>query len=378
MGMDAILWLEDGTQWPGRMLGNSNNGFGEAVFTTSMSGYQELLTDPSYCGQILVFTTAHVGNVGINQEDFESTQVWPSAMVTQDVPRLPSNWRSNQSLPDWFPVPLLTDVDTRALVRHLRSQGAMRAVVTSDPSPETWAALQASPTMEGQNLIAKVTCKERTTSPALAKGDAGGANLGECQESVSVNRKKVVAFDFGMKSQMVKLLNQAGLEVIRVPSTTTAAEVFELKPDGVFLSNGPGDPAALGDIVEQVQQMLGKIPIFGICLGHQLLGRAVGADTFKLKFGHRGSNQPVKDVTTGRVEITSQNHGFAVDPKTLPPEAQVTHINLNDQTCEGLAIPEKFAFSVQYHPENAPGPHDSRYLFDRFIQIMEAFHAKTL
>lgn len=360
--MDAILWLEDGTKWPGRLLGSPKNGFGEAVFTTSMTGYQELLTDPSYCGQILVFTSAHIGNVGINREDFESSQVWPSAMVTQDVPRLHSNWRSNQSLPEWFPVPLLTDVDTRALVRHLRSQGAMRAVVTSDPSPETWAALQASPTMEGQNLIAKVTCKERTTSRA------GG-------DTVVAPGKKVVAFDFGMKSQMVKLLNQAGLEVIRVPSTTTAAEVFELKPDGVFLSNGPGDPAALGDIVAQVQQMLGKIPIFGICLGHQLLGRAVGADTFKLKFGHRGSNQPVKDVTTGRVEITSQNHGFAVDPKTLPPEAKVTHINLNDQTCEGLAISEKFAFSVQYHPENAPGPHDSRYLFDRFIQNMEAFHA---
>jgi carbamoyl-phosphate synthase small subunit len=354
--MKAVLMLEDGTEFAGRGFGAPGLSFGEVIFSTSMTGYQELLTDPSYCGQILVCTAAHVGNVGINAQDHESGRAWLAGFVVQDAPRKYSNWRADLSLDSWLVdhnVVGLCDVDTRAVVKHLREKGAMRGAVCSGEIPsDLLRRILDHPDLTGRDLVSEVTCAQATSF-----GDSG---------------LHVVAFDFGMKQHMMNLMKLHGLRVTRVPATTTAAEVMALKPDGVFLSNGPGDPAALQSVVDEINGLMGKVPIFGICLGHQLLGRALGGETYKLKFGHHGSNHPVKDLSTGRVEITTQNHGFAVDPQSLGPEVKQTHVNLNDGTCEGIACPEKRAFSVQYHPENAPGPHDSRYLFERFVSNMEA------
>lgn len=347
--------MEDGSEFWGRGFGAQGCSFGEVIFSTSMTGYQELLTDPSYCGQILVSTLAHVGNVGINPHDHESARPWLSGFVVQDAPRVYSNWRANQGLGAWLKaksVVGICDVDTRAVVKHLRTAGAMRGAICSEPVPaDLLEQVRAQAPLEGRDLASVVTCQTTTTH-----GDEG---------------LHVVAYDFGMKHHMMNLLRLRGLRVTRVPAATTAAEVLALKPDGIFLSNGPGDPAALGSIIEELKQLLGKRPVFGICLGHQLLGRALGANTFKLKFGHHGSNHPVKDLSTGRVEITTQNHGFAVDASTLPEGVELTHLNLNDGTCEGLAAKSLRAFSVQYHPENAPGPQDSRYLFERFVNGMK-------
>lgn len=353
--MQAVLMLEDGTRFPGRGFGAPGLSFGEVIFSTAMTGYQELLTDPSYCGQILVSTAAHVGNVGINAGDHESGRAWLAGFVVQDAPRKYSNWRADLSLDSWLvqhKVVGLCDVDTRAVVRHLREKGAMRGAVCSGEIPENLLdKILSHPDLVGRDLVREVTCRQTTSF-----GDGG---------------LHVVAYDFGMKQHMMSLMELHGLRVTRVPAGTTTAEVMALKPDGVFLSNGPGDPAALQSVVEQIQGFLGKVPIFGICLGHQLLGRALGGETYKLKFGHHGSNHPVKDLSTGRVEITTQNHGFAVNPESLAGRAELTHVNLNDLTCEGIACPDLRAFSVQYHPENAPGPHDSRYLFERFVSTME-------
>lgn len=353
--MKALLLLEDGTKFWGRGFGAPGVSFGEVIFSTSMTGYQELLTDPSYCGQILVSTLAHVGNVGINREDHESARPWLSGFVVQDAPRVYSNWRAQQGLGAWLKskeVVGLCDVDTRAVVKHLRTAGAMRGAICSGEVPsDLLEQVRAQEPLEGKDLASVVTCDTVTT-----RGDEG---------------LHVVAYDFGMKQHMVNLLLLRGLRVTRIPASTSAQEVLKMHPDGVFLSNGPGDPAALPGVVEQLKILLGKVPLFGICLGHQLLGRAVGAKTFKLKFGHHGSNHPVKELATGRVEITTQNHGFAVDPESLPEGVEMTHLNLNDGTCEGLAAPAHRAFSVQYHPENAPGPQDSRYLFERFVTSME-------
>lgn len=348
--------LEDGTEFAGRGFGAPGISFGEVIFSTAMTGYQELLTDPSYCGQILVSTAAHVGNVGINAQDHESGKAWLAGFVVQDAPRKYSNWRADLSLDSWLvehKVVGLCDVDTRAVVKHLRDKGAMRGAVCSGDIPsDLLQQILNHPDLTGRDLVKEVTCAKPTSF-----GDGG---------------LHVVAYDFGMKQHMMNLMDLHGLRVTRVPASTAAAETMALKPDGIFLSNGPGDPAALQGVVDQVNEMMGKLPIFGICLGHQLLGRALGGETYKLKFGHHGSNHPVKDLSTGRVEITTQNHGFAVDPTSLGGHVQLTHVNLNDGTCEGIACPEKMAFSVQYHPENAPGPHDSRYLFERFVKNMEA------
>lgn len=356
--MQGCLLLEDGTLFQGTGLGASGIRFGEVIFSTSMTGYQELLTDPSYRGQILISTAAHVGNVGINAEDHESRAAWLAGFVVQDTPRRYSNWRARQCLPTWLQeqgVVSLCEVDTRAVVRHLRERGAMRGAICNGPVPQgLLEQVQQSPHLKDQSLVDQVT-----TSQASAYGHSG---------------HHVVAYDFGMKNYMVDLLQQQGLKVTVVPARTPAEVVLGMKPRGVFLSNGPGDPETLGDIVGQVKTLLGKVPIFGICLGHQLLCRALGADTFKLKFGHHGTNHPVKDLHTGRVEITTQNHGYAVDTSTLPSNVKVTHVNLNDGTCEGISAPEACAFSVQYHPENAPGPQDSRYLFERFQANLESFH----
>ncbi len=352
----AVLMLEDGTVFQGRGFGAPGISFGEVIFSTAMTGYQELLTDPSYCGQILVSTAAHVGNVGINAEDHESGRPWLAAFAVQDTPRRYSNWRANLGLGPWLTehgVVGIADVDTRAVVKHLRSKGAMRGAVCSGEVPsDLLTQILAHPDLVGRDLVQEVTCSSITT--------AGTSGF------------HVVAYDFGMKQHMLNLMALHGLKVTRVPARTSAAQVMAMKPDGVFLSNGPGDPAALISVVDEISGFLGKLPVFGICLGHQLLARALGGETYKLKFGHHGSNHPVKDLRTGRVEITTQNHGFAVDPKTLGPDVEQTHINLNDGTCEGIACPAQRAFSVQYHPENAPGPHDSRYLFEHFVAQMEA------
>ena len=353
--MKACLLLEDGSKFEGRVLGARGIRFGEVIFSTSMTGYQELLTDPSYRGQILVSTLAHVGNVGINDGDHESRRAWLSGFVVQDTPRRYSNWRARQGLSEWLEeqgVVGLCDVDTRAIVKRLRQHGSMRGVVCAGTEPTNLLErVLSSPHLEGQDLVREVTSLQ-----AEVYGRDG---------------KHVVAYDFGMKNYMVNLLQHHGLKVTRVPAQTSAQEVLRLKPDGVFLSNGPGDPAALQPVVEEIKALLGEVPIFGICLGHQLLAQALGARTFKLKFGHHGTNHPVKDLATGRVEITTQNHGFAVVPESLPEGVEVTHVNLNDGTCEGLKTDKYRAFSVQYHPENAPGPHDSRYLFERFVANLE-------
>ena len=373
----ASLVLEDGTVWSGSALGKRGESCGEVVFSTAMTGYQELLTDPSYRAQILVSTLAHVGNVGINAEDDESSRSWVAGFVVADVPRRYSNWRANTDLDSWLEqqgVVGIRDLDTRALVRHIRSQGAMRGIVSSSEATtaELLDKVRKSPGMVGRDLVGEVSNPNREV---LGSGPrplgAEATNRLSARPADEPPRYRVVAYDFGVKRQMLELLQERGIEVTRVGPRTTAAEVLELKPDGVFLSNGPGDPAALTDIVTEVKALLGKVPIFGICLGHQLLGRALGAETFKLKFGHRGGNQPVLQIATGHVEITTQNHGFAVDPSTLDSRARVTHVNLNDQTCEGLEAPELRAFSVQYHPESSPGPHDSRYLFQSFTDLME-------
>lgn len=335
-----------------------------------MTGYQEILTDPSYRGQIVTMTVAHVGNVGVNPEDLESQRPWLSGYVVRELPRRPSNWRATGDLQSWMAehgVVGIHGVDTRSLVRHIRSQGAMRGVLsTEDLDPESLAAkARKSPGLVGRDLVQEVTCAGAT----VWKGPAQPGPKGD--------KPRLVAFDFGIKHAMLDMLTEKGLEVIRVPAKFSAEEVMKLQPDGVFLSNGPGDPAAVTYAVDTVKKLLGQVPIFGICLGHQLLALALGGRTFKLKFGHRGANQPVKRISDGRVEITTQNHGFAVEQESLPEGVEWTHTNLNDGTVEGLRHPGHRAFSVQYHPEASPGPHDSVYLFEQFLAELRGSYAKA-
>lgn len=355
-GKKAWLQLEDGTRFAGWACGADGYRMGEVVFSTAMTGYQELLTDPSYSGQILVSTVAHVGNVGVTARDNESSRCWLQGYAVQDMSSLYSNWRAEKGLPQWLQeqgVVAITGLDTRALVRHLRSKGVMRGILWHQGTVENIEEqLQTCPAMEGRSLVYQV-CPP--TVQFYGQGE---------------QRSRIVALDCGMKEEMLHLLLEQGFEIVRVPATTTAEEIMHYQPLGLFLSNGPGDPAALPEIVNCVTALLGKLPMFGICLGHQLLGLALGAKTYKLKYGHRGCNQPVLHLDSRRVEITTQNHGFAVDEKTLPAQAVLTHKNLNDQTCEGLECTAAHAFSVQYHPENTPGPHDSRYLFDKFRSLI--------
>ncbi len=382
----ALLALEDGSTWPGAALGAIGERAGEVIFNTAMTGYQEVLTDPSYYGQIVVMTAPHIGNTGVNPEDAESAKPWLAGFVVRAASPRVSSWRATASLDEYLRdhgIVGITGVDTRALVRHIREAGALRGVICSaEPDPQRLIdAARAAPAMEGLDLVPYVTCAEpyhwseglgdwsaknqepRTKNPAADEDGSRFSVLGSPMFHV-------VAYDFGIKRNILRLLAERGCRVTVVPASTPAAAALELKPDGVFLSNGPGDPAAVTYGVKAVRDLLGKAPVFGICLGHQILALALGGSTYKLRFGHHGGNQPVRFSDTGRVEISSHNHGFAVDPKSLPEGIEITHVNLNDGCCEGLRARDLRAFSVQYHPEAAPGPHDAAYLFGQFIELM--------
>ncbi|MBK8091224.1 MAG: glutamine-hydrolyzing carbamoyl-phosphate synthase small subunit [Verrucomicrobiaceae bacterium] len=382
----ALLALEDGRVFEGTAFGAEATHTGEICFNTSMTGYQEVLTDPSYRGQIVAMTYTQIGNYGINPLDAESDQPHVRGFVIEELCAVPSNWRSTQSLHDYlveWGIPGIQGIDTRALTKHLRTRGAMRAVITSSVlnTDEAVKLAASSPTMAGSDYVKEVSTQtpylwdpEGTESrawdiPSPSQKREGGAT-GAFHELPPATRH-IVAYDFGIKRNILRSLRQSGFRVDVVPSTTSAQEVLARNPDGVFLSNGPGDPAALEYIHQEVRQLIGKKPIFAICLGHQILGHAYGGRTFKLKFGHRGGNQPVKDLRDGRVAITSQNHGFAIDPSSLPGNVEVTHINLNDGTVEGMRHREAPVLSVQYHPEAAPGPNDAKYFFSEFARMID-------
>jgi carbamoyl-phosphate synthase small subunit len=372
--MDAILALEDGRIFRGHGYGASGERFGEVVFNTSLSGYQEILTDPSYAGQIVILTYPHIGNYGVNPLDSESARPYAEGLVVRELSELASNWRSVEETSDFlaeYGLPVISHIDTRALVRHLRQYGSKRGVLSTVDFDEAslLAKAKAVPSMVGLDLASRVTTlwRYQWTEPTR--------NI--FAESKQVERRArfhVVAYDYGIKQNILRKLVDVGCRVTIVPATTSAEEVLELKPEGVFLSNGPGDPEPLEYAAQAVRGLMGKVPIFGICLGHQIIGLALGGRTYKLKFGHHGGNHPVMNLETRKVEITAQNHGFAVDPDSLnSSEVALTHMNLNDQTLEGLRHKSLPLFSVQYHPEASPGPHDSAYLFDRFAKMMEEF-----
>ncbi len=381
MGEVGYLALANGTVFKGQcfgaLRGEDNPICGELVFNTSMYGYQEILTDPSYAGQIMTFTYPHIGNVGCNEDDVESSRVYTEGLVVRAAHKTPSNFRSTVSLPEYLTknnVMGLEGIDTRELVIALRTHGAQMAVMASGEgvNPDTLVdRARALGSMEGKDYVKQVACKEMYTWDCLPWSLEHGNRRRLSQEQL-LSRPHAVAVDCGVKTNILRLLVDVGFRVTVVPAGTTAAEIMALRPDGVFLSNGPGDPATLQYVVKPVQEIVGRVPIFGICLGHQILGQALGGKTYKLKFGHRGGNHPVRDETTGKVEITVQNHGFAVDKGSIEKRAFVSHLNLNDMTVEGLESKESKAFSVQYHPEASPGPHDSRYLFERFYRLVTA------
>ncbi len=365
----AKLALEDGTVYTGRAFGAPGETAGEVVFNTSMTGYQEILTDPSYRGQIVTMTYPLIGNYGVTDVDAESHRIQVDGFVVRELTRVPSNYRSHRDLDGYLRasgVAGIEGIDTRSLVRRLRVRGAMTGVLSTTDLDDASLVKKAksAPGMAGRDLV-----KEVVPDKAFAWKGGFGA-LAEHVLPARPAQKRVVAIDYGMKWNILRCLTQVGCDVTVVPGTATAAEVLSHDPDGIFLSNGPGDPAALGYAVGTVKELIGKKPMFGICLGHQLLGQAFGGSTFKLKFGHRGANQPVLNRVTGRVEITTQNHGFAVDPASLPKNVEVTHVNLNDTTCEGMRHRDLPVFGVQYHPEAAAGPHDSSYLFEQFRSAM--------
>ena len=369
--MKAILLLEDGTVFEGRSFGAAGLACGEVVFNTSMTGYQEILTDPSYYEQIITMTYPLIGNYGTNADDRESRRIFARGFIVKENCNYPSNWRNSGSLCEYLKannIVALEGIDTRKLVKHIRTQGAMRGIISStELRPDALKKkLSEYPGLVGRDIVKDVTLKKPykfNLKPLPAVGVAG--------KTQNSKLWKVVAFDFGIKQNILRLLYSHGCSVYVVPADTTAKNVLSRKPDGVFLSNGPGDPAAVDYAIKTVRELLGKIPIFGICLGHQILALALGARTYKLKFGHRGANHPVKNLQTGAVEITAQNHGFCVDINSLEGKnVELTHLNLNDNTLEGFRCKKLAAFSVQYHPESSPGPHDSRYLFRSFTDLM--------
>lgn len=374
---DARLVLEDGSVWPGIAFGARASAVGEAVFNTSLTGYQEILTDPSYKGQFVVFTVPHIGNVGINPEDMESGKVHLSGVIVRDLSSAVSNYRSRQTLDEYLRrqgVPGIAGVDTRALTLRLRETGCLNAVICADASvPDEELVERARAfSIVGKDLISEVTCPE----PYVWSEGATAAEWefsGPARISAADKEARpfaVVAYDFGIKRNILRRLASFGCKLTVVPASTPAADVLAMSPDGVFLSNGPGDPSAVPYAVAAAKELLGKQPIFGICMGHQVLGQALGGSTFKLKFGHHGGNHPIRYKPSGRVEISAQNHNFAVDPATLPADAEVTHINLNDGTCAGILVKDKAALGIQYHPEASPGPHDADVCFEMFVEEM--------
>lgn len=370
---EALLVLEDGSVFRGTGYGAEGETFGEVVFNTALTGYQEILTDPSYCGQIVVMTAPQIGNTGVNDEDFEADGPACAGFAVREASQVVSSWRADDALDAFLAergIVGIEGIDTRRLTRALRERGAMRGAISTtarDPE-ELIARVKAQPSMEGLNLVPRVTCREAYT------WDEPGWIAPDLRGTVPGPRKvehHVVAYDFGIKRNILRDLRSVGCRVSVVPAGTRAKDALALGPDGIFLSNGPGDPAAVTDGIAAVRDLLdANVPMFGICLGHQILSLAVGGRTFKLPFGHHGGNHPVKDLSTGKVEITSQNHGFATDPASLEGRAEVTHINLYDDTVEGIRVPGKPIFSVQYHPEASPGPHDASYLFGRFLAAM--------
>jgi carbamoyl-phosphate synthase small subunit len=373
--MNAVLALEDGTFFRGTSVGATGETSGEVVFNTSMTGYQEVLTDPSYAGQIVTMTSVQIGNYGVSGEDVESARPQVAGFIVRESSPVASNWRADRTLADYLSrngIVAIADIDTRALTRKLRSSGVMRGIIATggvDPA-ELADRAKAIPQMEGADLVKEVTCK--AAYDWAADKDAGDPDYVVAPERRAKTRLTIAAYDLGIKTNILRRLAAHNCDVRVFPATTPAAELLGMKPDGVFLSNGPGDPAALPYVIDNVSQLVASdTPVFGICLGHQVLGLAMGGKTFKLKFGHRGGNHPVKNLATNHVEITSQNHGFAVDPESLPGDVKVTHVNLYDGTVEGLRHVNKKVFCVQYHPEASPGPHDADYLFRQFLDEIE-------
>ena len=366
----AILVLEDGRTFHGASFGADGETFGEMVFNTSMSGYQEILTDPSYAGQIVCMTYPLIGNYGVNESDVESRRAWVEGFVVREASRIVSNWRSTESLDDYLKrnnIVGIEHIDTRALVRHIREKGAMRAgISTMETDPQKLLdKILASPEMTNRELASSVT---------IAESYVYDDSQSKIENPESKIERHIVAFDFGVKTNSLREFSKVGCRVTVVPADTPATDVMALEPDGIFLSNGPGDPASMQSVIEEIKKLTEtQTPMFGICLGHQLIGSAFGGETYKLKFGHRGGNQPIKDLTTGRIEIASHNHGFAVSADSLPADVEITHVNLNDNTVAGLRHKTLPVFSVQYHPESAPGPHDSEYLFERFVELMSKY-----
>ncbi|HWY08680.1 MAG TPA: glutamine-hydrolyzing carbamoyl-phosphate synthase small subunit [Candidatus Acidoferrales bacterium] len=378
----AILALEDGRIFNGRAAGAIMRRGGEVVFNTSLTGYQEVFTDPSYAGQIVCLTYPHIGNVGANLDDEESTRPYIESLIVREFSQVASNWRSAESAQLYLnrhKIPVIWDVDTRALVRHIRKLGALRGIVATDGTPADQLVFEAKqlPLMAGQELAGRVSCAKpydwQKGSIDLATSP-WAEQMGESGASPDTKKFKVVAYDYGIKLNILRLLVDHHCDVTVVPAKTSAEDVLAMRPTGVFLSNGPGDPEPITYAVENIRKLAGRVPVFGICLGHQLCGLALGGKTFKLKFGHHGANHPVKNLLTSQVEITAQNHGFCVDPESLPSsDVEITHVNLNDHTNEGMRHKNLPLFSVQYHPEASPGPHDSHYLFTQFTDMMKEF-----
>src|SRR6202040_3157283 len=372
--MQATLALEDGRVFRGKGYGAKGECYGEVVFNTSITGYQEIFTDPSYAGQIVVLTNPEIGNYGTNAEDNEATRPYIEGLIVREFSRGSSNWRSQQVAEEYleqFKIPVLADIDTRALVRHLRDHGVMRGVISTleTDADKLVAKALSIPKMDGTDLAKVVTTKHPYVWEVGERSHEPVAVVGVKDEP---ERFHVVAYDYGIKQNILRKLRGEGCKVTVVPAQTSAEDVLAMKPHGVFLSNGPGDPEPATFAIENIRKLVGRTPLFGICLGHQLCGLALGGRTFKLKFGHHGANHPVKNLLTQKIEITSQNHGFCVDPDSLPAsDVEITHVNLNDHTNEGMRHRSLPLFSVQYHPEASPGPHDARYLFNQFIDMMK-------